>query len=916
MTEIDKIKKAIPVKEFIFQNETVKKLSCSLLLQEYGEKPSRVTMNRSMELEHKYGMDAKIEHKYFDLVREEYVDGKKRTIRRCKICQRDYKGTASVNSNFITHLKHVHPELLHDWARKKAERAEKATSFLARHQGTSMLPAYGRNYLTSIAAQVPKADFLSNPLKHEGLTPTSLASLNNMGQTDADRQVAIMRSVLNYLVMDIQPASVINRKGFRNLIRAMHPFFGLPTATQIRDTLIPSAYEHVKDSIISQLSLVPVVNLQISVISNCFVAVTAYYLSVYWELKHHLLAVHVISPGMEWENLVEQTKHMYGITNKIYYEKVNRLSLEDFKRNSKLNSGSKPDNEATSSEGEGSDTVQCDSSFAYVITKVIHQALNNPKLSRLLDERCATLTQQGQEGPLFTPFWLQVLAKLRVFINNNKDVVSLKTEADLLTSSTQSTTLSTTLSNGVTSTLNTGVASSLNSTLNTSLPNGIITSLSSGLSSTLANTFPTSLSGSLTASLAVANGLPVSMANGLPVSMANGLPVSVTNGLPVTLANGISTGLTNGLPTSFSSGLPNMSLSSKLSPTSTSSLPTTLSSGLPCTLPNSLSNGLNTSLNGLKNGMHGLNTPLNGLSSNLTKGLLNGSLSSLSPPRNMSPTSSISPARDVKSEPVLNSPFSAHNISILQDLSLAVELIDILEPFEEVYNLISSETSPSVGIVVPSILSLDQLLKEMKPVHLADVVVSLNSALQKHLTPLLRQKYYQEAAALDPRFKMKWCKTSQEESAVQSKLEDLAQELRISNPSPSSNYYKYKADENVNDSKANEQATKRRKLFAFLERNDEKDIKPSSALLLEFNDFVRDQLLLDCECPFRYWQEKCGTYRCLAQLAYYLCSIPACPPPVDKVFLEWIVSVNSFQQCSSLQELERLFFLNVNSSLW
>ena len=26
-------------------------------------------------------------------------------VRRCKICQRDYKGTASVNSNFITHLK-------------------------------------------------------------------------------------------------------------------------------------------------------------------------------------------------------------------------------------------------------------------------------------------------------------------------------------------------------------------------------------------------------------------------------------------------------------------------------------------------------------------------------------------------------------------------------------------------------------------------------------------------------------------------------------------------------------------------------------------------------------------------------------------------------------------------------------------
>ena len=45
-------------------------------------------------------------------------------------------------------------------------------------------------------------------------------------------------------------------------------------------------------------------------------------------------------------------------------------------------------------------------------------------------------------------------------------------------------------------------------------------------------------------------------------------------------------------------------------------------------------------------------------------------------------------------------------------------------------------------------------------------------------------------------------------------------------------------------------------MFAFLERNDEKDIKPSSALLLEFNDFVRDQLLLYCECPFRYVKNK------------------------------------------------------------
>lgn len=62
-----------------------------------------------------------------------------------------------------------------------------------------------------------------------------------------------------------------------------------------------------------------------------------------------------------------------------------------------------------------------------------------------------------------------------------------------------------------------------------------------------------------------------------------------------------------------------------------------------------------------------------------------------------------------------------------------------------------------------------------------------------------RDSLSQEAAALDPRFKMKWCRTGQEEAAVQGKLEELAQELRISNPSPSSNYCR--SDENINDSK-------------------------------------------------------------------------------------------------------------------
>ena len=38
----------IPVEEFIFQNQKLKKLSCSLLLQEYGKKTARVKTTRYM----------------------------------------------------------------------------------------------------------------------------------------------------------------------------------------------------------------------------------------------------------------------------------------------------------------------------------------------------------------------------------------------------------------------------------------------------------------------------------------------------------------------------------------------------------------------------------------------------------------------------------------------------------------------------------------------------------------------------------------------------------------------------------------------------------------------------------------------------------------------------------------------------
>ena len=46
--------------------------------------------------------------------------------------------------------------------------------------------------------QVPKAEFLTNPLKHEALTPTTLTSLANLGQTEADRQVRRNKTTVYY----------------------------------------------------------------------------------------------------------------------------------------------------------------------------------------------------------------------------------------------------------------------------------------------------------------------------------------------------------------------------------------------------------------------------------------------------------------------------------------------------------------------------------------------------------------------------------------------------------------------------------------------------------------------------------------------------------------------------------------------
>ncbi|KAL0194792.1 hypothetical protein M9458_008364, partial [Cirrhinus mrigala] len=97
------------------------------------------------------------------------------------------------------------------------------------------------------------------------------------------------------------------------------------------------------------------------------------------------------------------------------------------------------------------------------------------------------------------------------------------------------------------------------------------------------------------------------------------------------------------------------------------------------------------------------------------------------------------------------------DIAVLSDseLKLAEEMINLLKPLKTITTLLSTETTPSLSMVLPL---KTMILKSMEPVEdesltIKDAKAAITQDLENRYTDPNLQEYLNRASFLDPRFK-------------------------------------------------------------------------------------------------------------------------------------------------------------------
>lgn len=220
-----------------------------------------------------------------------------------------------------------------------------------------------------------------------------------------------------------------------------------------------------------------------------------------------------------------------------------------------------------------------------------------------------------------------------------------------------------------------------------------------------------------------------------------------------------------------------------------------------------------------------------------------------------------------------------HKLS-LYDRNCLQDLCDILVPFEEVTDITQGDKIVTCSLVVPSIRGLRVQLDNMQSRFNNKLVSGLKHSLEKRLTVFEDKQRYKLAAALDPRFKLAWCKEGEVKEQQAALIKEAIALTSLSNKSADG--------ESVTLASSQQQPPKKQsKLFSFmtagtLPRSTSCD-KQSTASQ-EVASYLADPTLPEDADPLKFWEQNKLSMPLLSKLALNYLVVPATSAPVERVF--------------------------------
>lgn len=121
--------------------------------------------------------------------------------------------------------------------------------------------------------------------------------------------VKVITEAISFFFKDIQPYSVVEAAGFKNLVKTLEPRYTIPDRAAFTDTQIPALYNKVKIEITELLSNAERVALAVDCWMSCtthsYITVTAHHIDKEWETQNVFLQTRVFHDAHRGINLAE-----------------------------------------------------------------------------------------------------------------------------------------------------------------------------------------------------------------------------------------------------------------------------------------------------------------------------------------------------------------------------------------------------------------------------------------------------------------------------------------------------------------------------------------------------------------------------------------------------------------------------------
>ncbi|XP_029361574.1 zinc finger BED domain-containing protein 4 [Echeneis naucrates] len=243
----------------------------------------------------------------------------------CKACGTRIQAKRSVTSNFVTHLKRKHQAMYDDFVKRKDMKREGYSSS-SLHSFTSN--GGNTRYTLPLGTGVGAGGGGGGGL---GAAEGGAGGGSGGGVTRFDRhdprQVLISEAIAKMIVRDLQPVSIVENPGFRELLQLLEPRYTPEPQHYIHSQLLPAYAYQVQLTTRQALASAHALSLSLDLwrgfagATPGYLGVTCHFLTSDWQMCSALLACLPLTDGSSGSRVLsdfDEVCHSHGVSGKAF----------------------------------------------------------------------------------------------------------------------------------------------------------------------------------------------------------------------------------------------------------------------------------------------------------------------------------------------------------------------------------------------------------------------------------------------------------------------------------------------------------------------------------------------------------------------------------------------------------------------